>query len=569
MRALLALLAAVAAPAAAQTASFGRYETPPLYDSEVTTSFYLPMRDGVRLAVRVTRPARAGVAAAERLPVLWHHSLTITQEPTDGTGDDASVTRAMPRLVRYGYVVVQVARRGNGQSFGERRGYHDRNEAQDAFDVTGWLAAQPWSDGKVGIYGCSNTGDAVMQALTMRPPALKAAFAGCFSWAKYDAFRRGGIFAQWGTGPTRSVAEEIKVAPVDGDPDRKLLAQAVAEHQRSTPLLALWKSMPHRDSYAPLVASRFWAEGSAASYQDQVRLSGVPLYVTGGWRDELRDQGFITYLNVPGTRVAMGDWLHCQNPGFAMLQEARRFFDRHLKGIDTGIDRDQPIHYYVTNAAPGTEWRAASTWPLPGTIATTFRFGAGTLAERAGAMRPVSFPARYDVRCENVGEGSRVQPCHVPGSGASFTMAPLRADHEVTGNVLTELWAASSGSDANLFAYLEDVAPDGSVRVVTEGRLRASLRAEAPAPWRMPAGVPWHRSFAADAAPLEPGKPVRMRFEMLPTSYVFKAGHRIQVTVTGSDHRERERDIAPAPTITLYADRAHPSAVTLPFILPK
>ena len=141
----------------------------------------------------------------------------------------------------------------------------------------------------------------------------------------------------------------------------------------------------------------------------------------------------------------------------------------------------------------------------------------------------------------------------------------LTRDQEVTGNAIADLWIASSGTDANIFAYLEDVAPDGSVTVVTEGRLRASLRAEATAPWKMPAGVPWHRAYREDARPLDPGKPVELRFDMLPTSWVFKAGHRIQITVTGSDHRERERDIQPAPAVTIYADANHPSRVTLPF----
>src|SRR5690606_1629981 len=104
-----------------------------------------------------------------------------------------------PNLAHHGYVVVQVARRGLGQSFGVRRGYHDRNEAQDAYEITQWLAEQPWSDGRVGVYGCSNSGDAALHVMSVRPPALKAVFAGCFSWHKYDAFRRGGIFAQWGT----------------------------------------------------------------------------------------------------------------------------------------------------------------------------------------------------------------------------------------------------------------------------------------------------------------------------------------------------------------------------------
>ena len=101
-----------------------------------------------------------------------------------------SVTRQMPQLVKYGYVVVEVERRGLGACFGARRGYNDRTEARDAFEVTEWLARQPWSTGKVGVQGCSNTGDAAMHAASLAPPALKAVMAGCFSWNKYDGFRQ-------------------------------------------------------------------------------------------------------------------------------------------------------------------------------------------------------------------------------------------------------------------------------------------------------------------------------------------------------------------------------------------
>ena len=93
----------------------------------------------------------------------------------------------------------------------------------------------------------------------------------------------------------------------------------------------------------------------------------------------------------------------------------------------------------------------------------------------------------------------------------------------------------------------------------------ASLRKTSPAPWPLPAGVPWHRAYAEDAHALTPGQPVQLEFEMMPTSWLFRPGHRIQITVTGSDHRERLRDPA-ATTITLYGDKAHPARVTLPVI---
>jgi predicted acyl esterase len=115
---------------------------------------------------------------------------------------------------------------------------------------------------------------------------------------------------------------------------------------------------------------------------------------------------------------------------------------------------------------------------------------------------------------------------------------------------------------------LEDVAPDGTVKVVTEGRLKASLRKLGRAPWALP-GIPWHRAFAEDVQPLQPGVPVRLQFDLMPTSYVFAPDHRIQFTFTGSDYRERARDPQAQPKeIVLLSDRQHPSVVSLPIVRP-
>jgi putative CocE/NonD family hydrolase len=570
------LLALAAAPshraetvAPASAASFGSYRPERLFTEQVRSTFYLRMRDGIRLAITVARPARGGKAVEARFPVIWHHTLSATQAPTDGTGPAAGGFRAMPTLTDYGYVVVQVARRGNGQSFGERRGYHDRNEAQDAYDLVDWLSKQDWSDGKVGIYGCSNTGDAAMHAVTMRPPALKAAFMGCFSWHKYDAFRRGGIFAQWGTGPARTIAEDMDQQPVDADSDKVLLRQAAEEHQRSTNLFEMWKEMPYRDSWSKQVGSRFWAESSVASYADQIRRSGVPLYIVGGWWDELRDQGLITWLNVPGARIVIGPWQHCTNDDFALVEEAHRFFDLYLKGIDTGLSHQAPIHYFTVNAPPGAEWRSSDRWPVAGTEPRRLLLASGfALADPASARfaKPASFRVDYASPCIGKGSGPFAQPCHPTKGALSFAGKPLVADTEVTGSGVAELWISADAPDANLFAYLEDVGPYGSVRVVTEGRLKASLRAVAVAPWKMPPSIPWHRAYQEDAQPLKPGEPAKLAFELMPSSYRFKAGHRIQLTVAGADYRERAREPGGlAGTVTVYADRDHPSSISLPF----
>ncbi len=543
-----AALIALAAPAAA--APFGGAALPaPESDEPIRTSFYLPMRDGVRLAVDLYRPARGGKPIDGRFPVIWHHTINRALRSPDGAnrvaGGDLGLA-SVPVLARYGYVVAQVERRGNGASLGERRGYHDRNEANDAYAVNEWLAAQPWATGKVGIYGCSNTGEAVLHALTMAPPHLKAAFAGCFSWNKYDAMQRGGILAQWGTGPQRTMEQDLADArPVDADADRTLLTQAAREHLRSTPLLPLWRSMPFRDSFAPLVASRFWGEGSASAYQETLRRDPIPLYVLGGWRDDFRKEGMVAFANWAADRrhLLIGDWKHCRNDGFNLLAEMKRFFDAELKGI--GAMEGDAVHYAVVHAPADRTWRAAPAWPPAGYAPATYALSAaGTLAVRTapGGRVPVTWAATPACR-DPFAKDPKVNysawlPCPAPEGAARFVLPPAVRDTEIVGSPLARLTVAADADDADVFVYLEDVAPDGTAEAMTDGRLRLSLRATGTAPYDT-MGLPWRPMNTADAAPLVPGRPVTVTIDLLPVAWNLRAGHRLRLTATASDYRER------------------------------
>jgi len=537
------LLVAAWAQAAELPGSFGHYTPARQFTEHVSSTLYLPMRDGVRLAVRVTRPARDGQAAPGRFPVLWQHALTITESADSTAEPTAAGLSHLPALTAYGYVVVQVARRGNGQSFGTRRGYNDRTEDDDAYEVTEWLAAQPWSDGAVGIYGCSNTGDAAMHALSARPPHLRAVFAGCFSWSKYDAMRRGGIFAQWGTGPQRTLEEDMQQQPVAADPERHLLREAAEEHQKSTDLLALWKGLPYRDSWSPLVDTRFWAESSVSSYAAQLRQLQVPVYILGGWHDELRDQGLIALLNIPGARILIGPWKHCENPEFELLQEIHRFFDTHLKSIDTGLANEPRVHYYVMNGVGSGAWQTSGAWPVPASHHQRWYMVAHhNLASAAPSQAATEkFTVHTSVDCPQGGVGPFMQPCHIAGEGLSLTNKSLPDDLTIVGNPVVSLPVSADRPEVNLFAYLEDVAPDGQVTVITEGRLKSSLRAEAIPPFEVP-GTPWHRGFAQDAELLRPAEYATLHFDLMPTAYIVRKNHRLQLTLMGADYRERARD---------------------------
>jgi putative CocE/NonD family hydrolase len=524
---------------------------------------YITMRDGVRLAASMLRPATNGRPVEGRVPVIWHGGLDLFASARAANNPGSN----WGRFVEQGYVVVDVARRGNGASFGVQRGYHDRTEAYDAYEITEWLAAQSWSSGAVGVYGCSNTGEAAMHTLSMAPPHLKAVWAGCFSWSKYDGFLRGGgIIANWGTGPTRTLEQNMQAVPVESDTDRALLRQAAEAHLKNTNLSDLLQSLPFRDSWSSLTASPFAYEGSVGTYRPHLVRAGVPLYIQGGWRDDFRREQLVAFANIPNARLIIGPWTHCQYTGFNIVNEALRFFDYHLKGANTGIASDEPIHYFTVGSSSGGEWRAARRWPGAG-ASTTVRYlasGDALTSEPPADARQSVAPAAEVACAASAGSAAALGPqsCH-PAAGAVSFSESITRDTELTGHVLLELWVSSSATDANVFAYLEDVAPDGTVTVVSDARQKASLARLSEPPYEF-LGLPFHRGHAEDATALVPGQPVRVSFDFLPVSYVWTAGHRLQITVTSADPRERFRRPSPTPTLTLHFGGERASVVKMP-----
>jgi putative CocE/NonD family hydrolase len=148
-----------------------------------------------------------------------------------------------------------------------------------------------------------------------------------------------------------------------------------------------------------------------------------------------------------------------------------------------------------------------------------------------------------------------------------YESAPLEADTEVTGHPLVTLHVASTADDGAFFVYLEDVDPSGRVVYVTEGQLRALHRKLSGGDPPYAQVIP-HRTFSrADAAPLVPGKPAELTFDLLPTSYLFRAGHRIRVALACAD-KDHFALIPPTPpTITVYREARRASHVVLPVVL--
>jgi putative CocE/NonD family hydrolase len=554
------------------------------YDEWVKESLYVVMRDGVQLAVDIFRPAVDGVAVETPMPVVWSHT-PYRRAFTDARGNirDGADSATTQTLLRHGYVVALVDTRGRGASQGWRRGFQDRTEAYDAYQMTEWFAMQPWSDGNIGVTGCSYVGGSTFHAATMNAPHLKAIAPGFSDYDKYSFISRGGIMAQFNTRPEDPGQDYGQgVLPVDADPEGVMRDRALEEHLDSTIMADLWREIPYRDSYSDEVDSYFWQEVSIANFKREIENSDVGVFIWGSFFDEGSFEATLAYNNLENPKhLWMGGWGHCQTADFPMDVEMLRFFDYFLKDIDNGWADEDPIIYHTNNAEPGEEWTLTDSWPPADTQTINYALKGEAAVNVPGVLRDTSQPAialydeadslkvNYSPVCQGeVNMYFLFWPCLMQDHGLAYQTQALQQDMHMVGHPILDLWITSSQPDTDIFAYLEDVAPDGESTIVSHGRLRASHRAEHAPPFEHYMGLPYHRSNAADVEPMIAGEPTQLRLDLLPVSYIVKAGHHLQLRIAGADARQRFRTVEfeDSPLISILQDGGMSSRISIPVL---
>jgi hypothetical protein len=140
----------------------------------------------------------------------------------------------------------------------------------------------------------------------------------------------------------------------------------------------------------------------------------------------------------------------------------------------------------------------------------------------------------------------------------------LDRDLEVTGHPIATLYLSATTTDTTVFAYLEDIDEQGQVTYVTEGLLRALHRKLSNPPAGYPPFIP-HRSFKRkDALSLHPGEVFQLVFDLFPTSYQFKKGHQIRLSLAGTDRDHFAQPIGKTPALSFYHTPRYPSHLVLP-----
>lgn len=514
----------------------------------------IPMRDGKRLSAYLYFPPGEGP-----WPVLYE------QRYADLRG--APTRQAFARLARAGYVVCGENFRGTYQSEGTWVGYRALGwgELKDGYDTVEWLAAQPWSTGKIGTYGSSQAGFAQNFLAVTQPPHLVAQYLIDTGLSLYhEGYRIGGT-----TRPERFKGmDAVCRDPLD---NRRLLAE--------------WFAHPTYDAY--------WAEEDCTRFFDKMN---VPCFTIGSWYDFMNIGSIESYIGRqhrggPKSRgqqqLLIGPWLHGglqgknsnkvgeitypENAKFDGEAHLIRWFDHYLKGKDNGVDRDPTIRYYTMGAigelnAQGNEWREAKDWPL-GTELTSYYLAPdsrlvktapstadGSTTFLADPLHPNTIPGR------GFPGAADARPFEQQGEVRTFTTDPLESPLEWTGRIQAELFVASTVPDTDFIVRVSDVYPDGRSILIVDYVRRAR-----------------YREGYENEVFLKPGEVTKVAFDVGWLSQIFAKGHRIRVTIasTGAPFYEPNPNTGEPLTIefpektqvaknTVYFNKKYASRIIVP-----
>ncbi len=536
-RLLIAALFALLALAPAAHAASPYPPLPAATYKTVSADVFLPMDDGVKIAMTVTRPSLDGATPAPgSFPVI----LGMTPYGRDGTCSCPSAATFAPR----GIAVAVADVRGTGGSGGNlNENYFSPREQRDGAALVDWLGTQSWSNGKVGMAGGSYVGITQYLVAEQQPPHLAAiAPAVALSDVYEDAFTHSGIPDFFFDAQYIAVQGGPGLLTPNKDPNAaQQTFDAKVAQATGTPIALDYVARPNDGP--------FYHDRSPWYHVDRIK---VPVLAIDGWRDGFVRGNLEMYEALAKregveTRINLGPCTHkgcgapfapfTNPPGLDDLTAMQfEFFRRHLGGDDTAHRAN--VRYYVQGE---NAYREATAWPPPETKFERFYLDQGAITSKKpkghGASEYFTNPAAgLSMAFDEYGTIA-ISP-YLPtdqraetGQGITWRTAPLDAPLTLAGPTQLRLYASSTATDTDWIAKLADVAPDGTESIITEGYLRASHRTLDKA--RSKTANPYHDN--EHPKPLEPGAVYRFDIAVYPTAYRLEPGHRLQLRLTTYD----------------------------------
>ena len=501
---------------------------------------FRPSDEGRHPVILSYGPYAKGLSFQEGYKSNWARLVKAAPEVLEGSSNNYQCWELVDpeKWVPDGYACVRVDSRGAGRSPGVIDIWSPR-EARDLYHCIEWAAAQPWSNGKVGLNGISYFATNQWQVAALRPPHLAAL---CI-WEGFSDYyrelaRHGGILSgfidswyerqilrmQHGVGE-RGARSVVTGEPVAGP--ETLAPEALAKNTTDPAGEALRRRLV--DDYyrermvdfariqAPLLSAANWG--------------GQGLHPRGNYEGFLAAGSKEKWLEVHGDT----HFTHFYSNYGMGLQ--KRFFGRFLKGADTDWDQQPRVSLNIRRPGERFTLRAENEWPLARTQWTKMYLHSN------GELKSVTVT------------DSSTRSYDAMGEGLTFSTPPMREELEITGPVAAKLWLSSETTDADVFLVLRVFDPAGKEVTfigsndprtpVGLGWLRASQRkldAERSRPYR-----PWH--MHDEEQPLTPGTAVELDIEIWPTCIVVPPRYRLALTVRGKDYEYDGTDagVANAP----------------------
>lgn len=529
---------------------------------DVDHNQWLIMEDGTRLAASLYRPKGAN----ERLPTILvrlpYHRLHYEEGYNSGFF-----------FARNGYAVLVQDLRGTGDSEGELLPW--AHASGDAADTIGWIVAQPWSDGKVGTFGCSALAETQLVSQDRAPDNWRAmvvsggggavgslqdrhTYFGLFEGGVFQLASGFGWFLRHGTmRPKAPAAKPFAFSTwLRGRPVLKLVERVRSAPNGYTAFLTTPLGDPMWDKWGYLT--------------DASRLR-VPALVINTWGDQTIQDTLVLAehwrkADPEGTRgrqkVLIAAGAHCgheeagRSGQFGELEIGNaaqpyrqfflRWFDYWLHGKGDALAELPAYTFYVIGA---DAWLSSESWPPSeasterwylgsngransksgnGYLTKELRKGAATDSWRYDPDDPV--PSRGGPLCCTGNPADRPGPADQEEIEKRkdvlvYTTAPMDADYWIAGPIKASLTVSSDVKDTDIVARLVHVWPDGRATSIQEGALR--LR---------------YRNGFRKPVFLEPGQPVRVLVDMRSIAYKVPKGHRLRLDVTSSSFPRLERN---------------------------
>jgi predicted acyl esterase len=544
----------------------------PEYRVTVEKDVFVTMRDGVKVCVDIYRPDAPG-----KFPALFGcacYQKDLVHLPAVTTFHMRE-TNDIDWFVQRGYVYVNADMRGTGKSEGTWK-FHSIEEQFDSYDLIEWTAQQPWCTGRVGMIGESYYAWTQWFAAATQPPHLSTIIPWDGGADMYrDVVYHGGLlgmgFLTWWHFNLRANHILDLPEPRRSDIMNFDLVYHVLKH-------------PTYDD--------FWKERTA-----NFKKVRCPVYSIGVWHKvgmHLRGniRGY-EEIEVPKKLLVVhGDLVGDEMAIFNSLEtryEMLRWYDHWLKDNDTGIMDEPPVKLFIRNSDDG--YRAEKAWPLERTRYQKFYLKSGpagaVISMNDGGLNrepPTDEHSSFEFEYPNpewsgwsgIGTAKFVNGLPDPAIKiTTFSTDPLEEDLEVTGSIRLILYASSTETDMDIYVRLVDQLPDEvqqkgilppRARMLTRGWLKASHREKDPDLSQETRPYYTHQN----PVQIEPGKIHEFEIEILPTSNLFRKGHRIRLDISNGD--------SPAFDLgghhfglkvgkdTIYHEKDHASYLILPVI---